>query len=270
MNIQELQKKYLTIYESCKNVGVKNKVLMLFLTFPATLYAYFFLEGHRWERFMPHWQIVVITISILLVMILMIISIKSISFINSRKARSFKYYFKTELFDCIKNEIPEICDYVFNQKIHPKIFYNSNLFKSRYSDYIGDDWIRGCFDKITFEMCELHVFNLFKNIFCGIFVKIGINTDSVDATDNIHKNKKYISDFEGKYKAKVLTSCGQRDFFVAIKMNGKFFEADNPRQIKSIDAHVLMLKDMVDLIKIIAGANETGQLRLSKKLSEPL
>lgn len=269
MTTQELQKKYLSIYHSFKNVGFKNKIILLLMIIPAIFYSYLILDGkyyrYHWDRFMPHSQIVIITIGAGLAMILIIITIKSFSFINSRKAKSFRFYFKTELFDYVKSEIPEICDYVYNQKIHPKVFYNSNLFKTKYSDYIGDDWIRGRVNNVLFEMCELHVFNLFKNIFSGIFIKIRKNEDSISIADNIAWTKEYISNFEVKYNAKVLTSQNQNGIFIAIEMKGKFFEADNPKMIILSNENVILLNDIVDLIKKITGSNKGSSFTTLKK-----
>lgn len=259
MTIQELQKKYLSIYNDFRKAGFRNKIILLLLTIPAILYSYLVLDGkyHRyhWGSFMPHSQIIIITIGIGLAIFLIILTINSFSFINSQKAKSFKYYFKAEMFDCIRYEIPEICDYIYNQKIHPKVFYNSNLFKSRYSDYVGDDWIRGQINNISFEMCELHVFNLFKNIFSGIFTRIRTDEYLINITDSMTQNKEYISDFEVKYNGKVLTSQNQNEIFIAIEMKGKFFEADNQKTIQLSNENVLMLKDVVELIKKITTTN---------------
>lgn len=262
MTTQELQKKYLSIYDSFRNVGFINKIILLFMTFPAILHTYLRLDGryyrNHWDKFMPHNRIVIITICIGLVMILIILTIKSFLFIKTRKANSFKIYFKKELFDCLRAEIPEISDYLHYQKIHPKVFYNSNLFQSTYSDYIGDDWIRGRINNMVFEICELHVFTLFKNIFSGIFTRIVINDDSINITDKIAQNKLYISDFEMKHKAKILSSQNQNEIFIAIQMKGIFFEADNPRTLKSIDENVIMLKEIVGLIKKITTTQLSG------------
>jgi hypothetical protein len=255
MNTRELQKKYLTIYDNLKSKGAQNKVLMLLLTIPASFYAYLVLESHNWEKYTPHYQIVLTMFGMAFVMILIVLSIKSFSFVNWRKTNSFKYYFKTELFDAIKSEIPEICAYVYNQKIHQKIFDHSKLFKSQFSDYIGDDWITGRFNENTFEMCELHVFNLFKNIFSGIFTRIKVHTNSINILENIALNRQCISDFEAKHKAKVIASQNQREIYVAIKMNGNFFEGDNPKMIKSIENDITMLKDIISLLKRITGAD---------------
>ena len=59
-----------------------------------------------------------------------------------------------------------------------------------------------------------------------------------------------------KHKAKVLASQNQREIYVAIQMNGNFFEGDNPKMIKSIDHDVTMLKDIISLLKRITGADE--------------
>lgn len=255
MTIKELQDKYLSIYNSFKNVGFKNKIILIFMSIPATVYLYTTLEGkyykHHWNQFMPHNRIVIITIGIGIAMILIILTIKSFSFIYTRKANTYKFNFKQELFDCLKTEIPEISDYFHSQKIHPKVFNNSHLFKTRYSDYIGDDWILGRIDNIAFEICELHVFTLFRNIFSGIFIRIITNDVSINIIDEIAQNNLPISDFELKYKAKILASQNQNEIFLAIKMKGKFLEADNPRTLKSTDENVIMLKKIVDLIKKI-------------------
>lgn len=259
MTIQELQKKYLTIYNSLKIAGFINKITLLLITIPALLSAYHFLDDeyhiHHWNRFMPHSQILLIILVIALVLILIIFTINSFSFINPRNDTSFRWDFKSELFDCAMSEIPEIYDYINNQKIHPKVFYNSGLFKSEYSDYVGDDWIRGHFNEISFEICELHVFNLFKNIFSGIFTRIKIPEDSINIKLSKAQNSAYILAFEAKYAARVLTSQKLNEIFIAIKMDGKFFEADNPRKIESADENILMLKDIVDLIKKITSAD---------------
>lgn len=260
MTSKELQDKYLSVYYSLKNIGFKNKLILLVLTIPSVLLMYRFLDvkfnRYHLGKLIPHNQIVIITICIGIALILTILTIKSFSFIHTQNAKSFKHYFKTDLFDCVRSEIPEVNDYKYNQKIHPKVFYNSNLFKSKFSDYVGDDWIRGQINNIPFEMCELHVFNLFENIFSGIFTRIGIYDASISITEILVHNKIHISDFEEKYHAKILVSQNQNGMFIAIKMNGIFFEANNPQTIKSTDANVKMLKDIIDLIKRIIGANK--------------
>jgi len=104
-------------------------------------------------------------------------------------------------------------------------------------------------------MCELHVFNLFKNIFSGIFTRIKIPEDSINIRLSKAQNSAYILAFEAKYAARVLTSQKQNEIFIAIKMNGNFFDADNPKRIESADENIVMLKDIVDLIKKITGAS---------------
>jgi len=242
MNAQELQKKYLTTYHRLKNIGVRNKLFLLLMMLPGTLSVYYFLNTeyyfHHWDRFMPHSEIIVLSIAVGIISILTLLLMKSFSFVNSRRVNTYKRIFKKDFIDCVSNEIPEIDEYIYYQKIHPQTFYDSNLFKSKYSDYVGDDWIKGRYDEIYFEMCELHVFNLFKNVFSGIFAKISIITP-IGITDSIAKNKDYITDFEAKHKAEVLASQRQDEIFVAIKMDGEFFEADNPKMIKSVEENIL-------------------------------
>jgi hypothetical protein len=63
-----------------------------------------------------------------------------------------------------------------------------------------------------------------------------------------------IASFEEKYKAKVVTSQNANTIFVALKMDGKFFEADNTKMIEKTDENIVMLKDIIDLIKKIAAS----------------
>ena len=258
MNAQELQKKYLTTYHRLKNIGYRNKLFLFLMIFPGILYVYSYLNReyyiHQWYRFIPHSEIIVLSIAVGIISIITLLLMKSFSFVNSRRVNKYKCIFKKDFIDCVSDEIPEIDEYIYYQKIHPQTIYDSNLFKSKYSDYVGDDWIKGRFDEIYFEMCELHVFNLFKNVFSGIFAKIN-TTNPIDITDSIAKNKDYITDFEAKHKAQVLASQRQDEIFVAIKMDGEFFEADNPNMIKSVDENILMLKDIIHLTKTITACN---------------
>ena len=261
MNAQELQKKYLTTYYRLKNIGYRNKLFLLLMILPGTLSVYYFLNTEyyfrHWNRFMPHSEIIILSIAVGIISILTLLLMKSFSFVNTRRVNTYKRIFKKDFIDCVSDEIPEIDEYIYYQKIHPQMFYDSNLFKSKYSDYVGDDWIKGRIDEICFEMCELHVFNLFKNVFSGIFARISI-TNPIDITDSIAKNKDYITYFEAKHKAQVLASQRQDEIFVAIKMDGEFFEANNPNMIKSVDENILMLKDIIDLTKTITAANRVN------------
>ncbi len=258
MNAQELQKKYLTTYHRLKNIGFRNKLFLLLMIFFGTLYLYKYLNReyyiHHWSQDIPHSEIIVLSIAVGIISILTLLLMKSFSFVNTRRVNTYKRIFKKDFIDCVSNEIPEIEEYIYYQKLHPQIFYDSNLFNSKYSDYVGDDWIKGRYDEIYFEMCELHVFNLFKNVFSGIFAKISI-TNPIDITESIALNKDYITYFEAKHKAEVLASQRQDEIFVAIKMDGDFFEADNPKMIKSVEENILLLKDIIHLSKTITATN---------------
>ncbi len=255
MTIQDIKLKYSTIYCSYKKIGLKNKIYFLILTLPAALYSYLTLEAkylkyhNSWK--IPHIYIIYIAILIEIGLILIVLSIKSISFINYNKVKSYKYYFKFELFECIKKEIPEIKSYIQNQKINRRFFDNSNLFTCNYSDYVGDDWIGGEINNFKFEMCELHVFSLLKNVFSGIFVRIKIKENSINLEDKLNKNSTYFTEFENRHNAKVLTSSDFENIYIAVKIEGDFFESDNTEMIESIDENFIILKDTVNLIKVI-------------------
>lgn len=256
MNLAELQQKYLTLYKHFRRMGIRNKLYMILLTLPAVIYAYLELDGkykhHHLDKSISHASVVWISIGMEVFMLLLLISIRSFAFVNLRRTKGFTYHFKNELFAWLQTEIPEIDEYIYNQKIHPDIFYRSGLFKSKHSDYVGDDWIKGHFGDIRFEMCELHVFNLFKNIFSGIFVRIRLCSGTDLPKEVVMSGNTALANFETKYKARVLSSQQGKDVFLAIKMNGKFFEGNTPRLIQSVDNHVALLKDLMGLLKEVA------------------
>jgi len=255
MELNPLKSKYTTIYQHLKTAAVRNKLILLAMVLPASFYAYYYINSYN-NRFhggsqLPSVIIQIIPFVVGLMMIFLVITIKSFSFLSSKRTDSFKYYFKEELFDCIKKEIPEIKEYIFNQTINHYVFDDSGLFKSRYSDYMGDDAIKGSFGDFNFEMCELHVFNLFNSIFSGVFIVIEKNSGTFKL--NCTYDKKPISDFENKNDAKVMISNNEDDMYVAIRKKGRFFEGDNPKEINSVDNDIAMLKDVVGLIKGFAG-----------------
>lgn len=255
MNLEELQKKYSLILSRLKVVGFRNKLVLFLLSFPASLYAYFYMDSCFFKfhlgKEMPHSLFIVLMIGLEILMALAIFSMKSISYVNSRRVNMFKLHFKAELFEYIRREIPEIDNYLFNQKINPRIFYESTLFEAKYGDYKGDDWVRGHFANASFELCELHVFNLSKRIFFGIFAWLRSKANSVDFAGNLKKHSVSILTFEKTYGATILTSSINDRVFVAFKMEGKFFEADTIESIRAVSRDVQMLKDIVGLLKLI-------------------
>ncbi len=105
---------------------------------------------------------------LLALLVLAILTTNTISFVNSQRVRAIRNSFKKELFECIREQIPEIKDYCYYHKIHPKYFNDSGLYKSAHSDYIGDDLFLGNIKGSKFEICEF-MYSIFSNKYLMVF-----------------------------------------------------------------------------------------------------
>jgi hypothetical protein len=253
MIIDELEAKYLNVLQTLKKQGTKNKILVMLLLIPAGIYAYFDLtnnnNGYQERDQISQGMLIVICIGVVIFWIFIILMSKSITFINNKSLRYFNNSFKKELFDCLKNDITELQEYIYYSKIKPAVFYASGLFNSRYDDYLGDDWMRGTYKGVVFDLCELHVSRLFKPIFNGIFVKCDYRA--------LQESEKFFSildnplfkDFENRYCAAIHSSANHSCIYIAVDMKGYFFENKNRSSIEKLDMDSAMLKDLIALIK---------------------
>ena len=259
MDITQLKIKYLNFYNDFKKRGSGNKILLLLMLLPPCYYVYIlfnqrYFDG-QWYKYMPYSSLLLIVVLFTLFWMTLALTINSISFVNIKKVRSLRNNFKYDFYSLIKTEIPEIKDYIFNQKIHVKTFKNSHLFDNNFCDYIGDDWFKGKYKDAWFELCELHVFRLFKNIFHGIFVHCKFETSAEnrilklsDLTDDLTKK---ILDFECKFFARIKISNIKNNLYIAAMKNGRFFESKNSKSIEKIETDHQMLIDLIYIIKAI-------------------
>jgi hypothetical protein len=261
MNLQELKNKYLIIYKDLKTTGSIYKLVVLLMLFLGLLRTFFLMNEKYytddWYKYMSHGLFLFLLLGLAVFWTGVLLISNSVSFVNYKRVNSFKYDFKQEFMQYAETEIPEINFYVFNQKMLPAVFNDSRLFSSRYSDYYGDDFIRGDYRDVGFEMCELHVFRLFSGIFHGIFVKCKfqsplINDKAYSINDTVSG---LVSRFEETYNTKIETSVIQDDVYIAVHLKDKFLKCDNERQIENMDHDFNLLNDLIQLIKEVISLN---------------
>jgi hypothetical protein len=226
--------------------GFKNKILLLILSIPAIAYAVLEIYGNY--DYFDLVELYYYSFGLLVLITVIIFSTNTLSFIKSQRSVNFKVKFKRDFFECIHIQIPEIKKHFYNQKIHPKYFYASDLFKSVHTDYIGDDLFYGEYYGYVFEICELHVFKVFKQIFDGLFIRIIGISSSID--DDNYKTSiiPRLNSLEEKYKIKYTISA-KNQFYIAIRKRGKLFENNNIREIKELEVDIELLNDVVTLTK---------------------
>jgi hypothetical protein len=187
-DIKTLQNFYSSAYYCLRRNGSKNKLLLIILSLPAIAYALLDIYGNY--DYYELEDLIYISGGLIVIIITIILSINTLSFVNSQRTVDLKLRFKNDFFECNRKQIPEIKKYFYNQKIHPKYFYASDLFKSVHTDYIGDDLFYGEYKGCVFEICELHVFKVFKQIFDGLFIRIiGISPRINNDTTHYHAKR---------------------------------------------------------------------------------
>jgi len=253
--VQHIKAKYLSIYDEFRKKGSNNKILLLLLLLIGLAYAFLEMkDGYyrfKLDEKMSYKTLILIFLIFSMCWMIMILFTNSISYLNKRKVESLKYHFKQAFINRVKTEIPEIKDYIPNQKIHPKIFNDSGLFGTGYSDYIGDDWIQGEYKNVHFEMCELHVFRLFKNIFHGMFVRCRFPyiVNNIDIIHNDNKIRNLMNNYENKYSAIIKLVVKNNNLYIAVERKDKFLRCDKAKHINYVDYDFNLLKDLVQIIK---------------------
>jgi len=236
--------------------GRRNKIILLLLLIPAGLIAFKEFEDnyYRYELYksLSYSNMILISFGIYLLLNLLVLTIKSSSFINKRSLIAYKKNYKQDFFSLAQMSSPEITAYKYRQKIHPKTFNDSGLFSKNYSDYKGDDWFGGIYKNSKFEICELHVFRLFKSIFSGLFIRCQISAYIPDTgTKQICNQLKEIIDFKNKYESEIRLSSIRTDLYIAISIKGQFFESDSLKQINQTEFNLKLINDTVTLLRAI-------------------
>jgi hypothetical protein len=256
MNIRDIIDKYTGLYRDYGRRGLRNKLFSLVLIIPASLFIYLQLE-YQWNipnyKEITHENVIEIIVIITIVCALIILTTKSINFHTVKQVKSLKANFKRDLFSLIKQEIPEITQYIFYQKIHPETIKKSGLIRLDYTDYLGDDWLRGKYKNVNFEICELHLFKPLKSIFDGMFVRCYYDNDDLfrksgqlilttEIQDQMHI-------FESKHKASVQWSFNNPNLFLTFQIKEKFFEITDEGSIQKLERDYAMLKDLILITK---------------------
>ncbi len=264
---EEIKRKYVSLFYDFRKRGYKLKLILLLIIIPASYKSYHEVNAFNQNQInahsnsaMSHYTIILIAIGLTISYILIALTLNSMYFVNSKYINASKCSFKDDLFYCFKQEIPELTEYSFLQKIHPRTFYASKLFKNKYSDYNGDDWMHGCYNGIEFVLCELHVFNLFKPIFNGIFVRCIfdklIDHQLIKLTQINNSIYPITTDFSNKYNSDIQFSNIENNLFISFSLKGYFFENEKIETINKIDKDVNMLKDIINVVKNIIDNNK--------------
>jgi len=248
-DISAVRSYYASVLYSIKRNGLRNKLFLALLAIPASIFGYYYVDAEYKAIHLkfPHEYLIYLALASGIILITIILTINSVSFINSRKIGKIKDEFKKDLFNCICIQIPELKDLSYRQKLHPDVFYTSGLFSSVHTDYIGDDLIQGEYKGHSFELCELHVYRIFKQIFHGLFVRIEIVSGNINIEKLFNSLDQGIRSLEVKHNLVIDLSLNTF-LFMAIRKEGKMFEYQN---VNELDEDVALLKDVVELVKVI-------------------
>ncbi len=257
MTIPEVIQRYSTVYNKTVAKGRRNKIIFILLLIPATLYAYSeFLHRRkfRWLRKeLSDVESIYVYVALGLLCLTLALLLKSSSFISRKQSRCLDLSFKHDLSECIRQNIPEITEYLHIRKIDPLTFKASGLFNQKYSDYKGDDMLKGVYRNVKFELCELHVFNVFKPIFSGFFVKCKLGCDALTQAEKQIGSS--IVSLKRKYNVTVNLSEVQGNIYIAIGVDGQLLENNSRKSIENVERDIALIKDIVGLVKVVVDAN---------------
>jgi hypothetical protein len=254
--IQDLKDKYLSIYENLKKDGTHKKYPVLALTLGCLLLVFLKMEGNYQYRspynIMSQSTLIFIFIGIAAIVVFIILQMNPVMFLPKNRLARFGFHYKKDVVGLLQKEIPEIKEYVPYQKIHQKVFRAARLFDPTYSDYRGDDWMKGEYGNVRFELCELLVMHQLKPIFHGFFIKCyfpEIHDNQYlfmgDHFSVVHR----MEEFESNYRAKIRKSIDGRNLYFAIDFEKRFLTYETKAQIESMDYDYYLLKDTIQLLK---------------------
>ncbi len=257
MNIEELKTHYLKIYSDFNKRGFRYKMSIMGTLVPAFIFNIykFYGRNHYIDFHNQHTItfIILIVIGTIVFFGVNLLVLDSMTFISQRKVVTIKNNFKHDLRSIIETEIPEIIDYIYYQKIHPNTFFSSGFFKSRNDEYLGDDWMKGMYKDVSFELCELCVYKVYKKTFNGIFVHLTFDEDKVNRKLSINdfdeETQEIITQFMNTYNAEISISNVDYKMYMLVRIKGIFFENKNENSILKLDKDLNMLKDLVKITK---------------------
>lgn len=257
MTVSEIKEKYRKKFEIILRLGHRKRLILIGLIIAAPFVAYVKVIGRSHggitdEELLMSFLAYIVIIAVLIVVVL---TINPMSFINQLNKNKFRFAFKKDLEEYLKQDIPEITDYLYLRKIDAPTFKASGLFSHKYSDYQGDDWLKGMYRNVKFELCELHVFNIFKPIFSGFFVKCKLGCDALRQAEEPIATS--IVSLKSKYNVTLDISEVQGNIYIAIGVDGQLLENNSRKSIGNIERDVSLIKDIVGLVKVIVDANRS-------------
>lgn len=114
---------------------------------------------------------------------------------------------------------------------------------------------RGC----RFDICELHVFSLFKSVFDGLFVHIYFGKEMVNENNKLEQ---LIETYRNQMNEEVdikghVAFLG--DVYLAFQHKSSLFEKNSGKEIRALDQDVLTLEGLVQLIKQVIEFSQRNQ-----------
>jgi hypothetical protein len=255
MTVSEIKEKYRTKFEIVLRVGHRKRLILIGLIIAAPFVAYVKAIGRSHSGITEEELLMSLLayIVIIAVFVAVVLTINPMSFINQLNRNKFRFAFKKDLEAYLKQDIPEITDYLYLRRIDAPTFKASGLFTHKYSDYQGDDWLKGVYRNVKFELCELHVFNIFKPIFSGFFVKCKLGCDAL--TQPEEQIASSIVSLKSKYNVTVNLSEVQGNIYMAIGVDGQLLENNSRKSIENVERDIALIKDIVGLVKVVVDAN---------------
>jgi hypothetical protein len=255
----DLSLKYETQFRELVKKGKGRKITLMLWLIPAALFLHHKIEvsyhaRNAFSGFSPE-DLILLSIGMYVFMNILVLMIHSTSFVSTRTWNRYKREFKADFFAQVSKNCPELKSSKYLGKIHPSKFKESGLFSPEFSDYNGDDWFYGCYKETRFELCELEVINSwFRNIFSGIFIHCILPQDPHNDLKGPLSGKEAV-EFVSKYHARIKMSGIGKSLYIALEMDGDFFENSRLRFIRRISRDAILLEDIVRLIKSIIDLN---------------
>ena len=180
------------------------------------------------------------------IILLFALTVNSLSFVNDRKIKTFRYHYKKDIINSVRLAFPEIKDYLFNQKLNQHYFIDSKLFKKKFYEYLGDDGIKCNYNNIDYEFCELNVYRVFRTVFHGIFI-VAFFPDGAD--DNRQKISTLLNEFMKANNKKAVFSTANEYLYIAIHLKQPFLEFNTEKQILNVDNEIKFIENILLLMR---------------------
>jgi hypothetical protein len=250
MNIPEIIYKHLIEYRWNYRKGLFNKFLLISIIF-STFWSYFYediidtINNHP-DHFL---YLIFLFLFFFGMAFLIIIFIKPMNLLLSSTLRKSKLLYKQDIFNYLKEHIPEIEEMLIFQKISCSEILKSGLFKRKDYDIEGDDWMKGIYKNTPFMLSEINLFRYFKSIFYGQFVIcefnrsypntiISFSPEEAYQTHPLISNNsiKQIQEYSNKYNSKIKLSLKENRLYIAFWRRRNLFENKTKNNIENLES----------------------------------